>query len=110
MVCFEQGAYSPLCPRNYIGIIFNKISNYNAAYKKSGYNNTSKFNASIGVASDADYTPSFSFIDINEDDANRRRVPYIIKGGMPIGDYEELILVDERLFDYSKIKYEFYND
>lgn len=28
MECFKQGAYSPLCPRNYIGIIFNIISNY----------------------------------------------------------------------------------
>jgi glutaredoxin len=87
-----------------------KTKQYNDAYKKSGHDNRHDFNSSIGLAADVDYTPAYSFLDISEAEANKRYVPYIIKGGIPMGGYEELIIVDEKLFDYSKIKYEFYND
>lgn len=87
-----------------------KTKQYNAAYKKSGHDNRHDFNSSIGLAADVDYTPAYSYITMSESEANKRYKPYIIKGGIPMGGYEELIIVDEKLFDYSKIKYEFYND
>jgi hypothetical protein len=95
---------------NAVTKVFIKTRQYNAAYKRSGYDNISEFNKSIGLSNEVDYKVCYPFIYINEEDANRGLLPYIVQGGIPMGGYEELILVDERLFDYSKIKYEFYND
>lgn len=88
-----------------------KTKQYTRAFKESGLENKSDFNTSIGLMSNCDeYMPCHSFVRIEELEANKRYKPYIIRGGIPLGSYEELIVVDEKLFDYSKIKYEFYNE
>jgi hypothetical protein len=68
---------------------------YQRALIESGLSHYDEFNLSIGLR-----RPMHP---------NNEKIPYVINGGIPMGSYEELIIVDEKLFNYSKIKYELYN-
>lgn len=75
------------------------ISNkkYMKSLLESKCSNKEEFNLSIGLTDRSSY---YSYIS----------KPYIIKGGIPTSAYVELIVVDQKLFEYSKLKYELYND
>ncbi len=75
-----------------------KIRQYEKAFLESGLESKELFNKSIGVL----YWLSYYFTS--------GKKPYIIKGGIPCGPNIEFVVKDERLFEYSKMKYEFYND
>ena len=77
-----------------IRVCINNVQ-YQRAFKESGLSHYDEFNWSIGLRRPMD--------------PNDEKSPYVIKGGIPMGVYEELIVVDEKLFDYSKIKYELHN-
>jgi len=94
-----------------------KLKQYNEAFKRSGIENEKDFNCSIGLISEENVEEDLEE-DIGEDDPfinivkNKVKsyIPYIIMGGIPVGPCKELTIIDSKLYDYSKIKYELYND
>jgi hypothetical protein len=75
-----------------------KTKQYEKAFLESGLESTELFNKSLGI----EYWNIYYLTS--------ERMPYIIKGGIPCGHNIEFVVKDERLFEYSKMKYEFYND